>query len=146
MSRRSARLFRHATVLGALLASLTMSILPNGLMPKVAGPCGRELCDCRIFIDMRHPLFSCGECKANTLTGNKPLRALRLVDTEISSSHAQGLAYQFVFSGLLMPKTTKIIRFVSVACDTVKWINRPFALTCAHSEILTPPPRSSHAV
>lgn len=121
----------------ALLAALACSILPAGLMPKVAGRCGRVLCSCEPEIEFA----PCNTCRPHSARHCNLKSALTLVTTTISGVDAPGLAFQVVFSGVLAPQKTPFAR-ASENAERVMPENTAFALSSVSFDIVTPPPKA----
>lgn len=110
----------------ALIAALAASVLPGGFLPKIAGPCGRELCTCEF---------------ATNATPHVKAPALRLVQSGIQNADAPGSALQLIFAGLLSPSRT----IVSVPVARIDLDGIPavvFSISNHPSDIPTPPPRA----
>lgn len=121
----------------ALLAALAGSVLPAGLMPKVAGRCGRVLCSCEPEIEFA----PCNTCHSHSAQHCKMKSPLTLVTTTISGVDAPGLAFQVVFSGLLAPHKTPFAH-MSENVERTAPESAAFALSTASFDIVTPPPKA----
>lgn len=128
---------RHATLCGALLASLIMSLLPNGLLPKIAGPCGRELCNCDVTLYAVHAQTPCHDCRHQKCERHSPLR---LVSGPAFVSEEPGIAFQLVFSATMLPQ---IMPVTMTGADeaSARCQHRTFTLSSIALDIPTPPPR-----
>jgi hypothetical protein len=127
---------RMATGLLAIFAALAFSILPAGLMPKVAGRCGRALCNCA-----PEPAAEvCSTCHS-AATPVSASRVFTLAETAINSAEAPGTALQIVFSGVVAPRKLDIVA-PSNERDALHPESRAFAMSSVASEIQTPPPRA----
>jgi hypothetical protein len=122
----------------ALIATLGVAVLPNGQLPKVAGPCGRALCFCPPELPANgNPWSSCQKCKPSAARS-----VLTLGSSVISGVELPGAAFQFVFDAGLPPAVG--FRFVasleSNALIPAASVIVPGSLS---TEILTPPPRAA---
>ena len=125
----------------ALFAALTVSVLPSGLMPKIAGKCGRQLCNCEpdAFVQ------TCKGCKPNSAPRTLANFNVTLVNAAISDSDARGTAFQEVFSGVVAPNKLALPSAANNAEISVP-SNTAFALANAAAERATPPPRSEYSL
>lgn len=120
----------------ALLAALISSVLPAGLMPKVAGRCGRVLCSCAPDTDVQP-----AQCKTCRIQHHSSHNLLSLVETEISGAETPGIAFFEVFSGALAPYEPAI----PPATDRSEWVSpdcAAFAVLSVSFDIPTPPPKA----
>jgi len=118
----------------ALAAALFCAVLPGGFLPKVAGRCGRQLCNCPI-----EPLDTCQKCSLAAHTC-APVHLLTF-ETSISGAEAPGMALQIVFTGLLAPQRLQLA-LVSTERDLPNAARALFALSEVSPDIATPPPRA----
>ena len=121
----------------ALLAALAVSAFPGGLMPKVAGRCGRQLCNC----EAEAYAEACKGCKPNSAPRAPAQLTLTLVNASISDSIGHGMAFHEVFSGVVAPNKFALPS-ASNAAEIGGPIGTAFALNCAASDLVVPPPRS----
>ena len=120
----------------ALIAALACSVLPGGFLPKVAGRCGRELCNCA-----PEPLEPhCALCKVNTHPLPPAVHILTF-ETSIEAAETPGIALQVVFSGVLAPQEVAIPT-ASSESELLSPHSALFAISDIAGEILTPPPRA----
>ena len=117
---------------------MAVSALPGGFLPKLAGPCGRALCNCAADICADANLEHCSK-NSHTTECSVVLSAC-----SINNAEAPGSAVQLIFSGLLAPQRNIA---TPEAFDLVR--EQPFApafaLSNSFGEIQTPPPRTSRA-
>ena len=57
------QLFRRTLAGLALIATLGVAVLPEGQLPRVAGPCGRALCNCPVDIAPQSGSTNCQTCR-----------------------------------------------------------------------------------
>lgn len=136
----------------ALTGALAAGLLPGGFLPKIAGPCGRELCDCPIQSradfarsNDSHAAQSTRGCGGHCAAAHvASARGLTFVSTNISNADAPGVALQLVYSGMLAPSHIQI-QGGRAAHRGLRPCSRNFALLSVSREIHTPPPRASRA-
>jgi hypothetical protein len=124
----------------ALLAALSAVLLPAGQMPKVAGPCGRALCECpaQVVPTSAENVPTCHDCSA---TKNVAVRkVLTLSQTSVSATESSGLAFQFVFSGMFLPQRNVVT--CDSFCKKTPACGELFSIAAATFDIDVPPPRA----
>ena len=119
----------------AFVGCLVSALLPLGQMPKVAGPCGRELCECVVRV------------QTDTCSGREdcPYRApeARLVfDGPSFSASVPGTILITVLSDFSAPEIIHVPQPTSQKIVQETPHSRLFALTPVIHEISTPPPRA----
>jgi hypothetical protein len=116
----------------ALCATFGVAVLPNGQLPKIAGPCGRALCNCAPEI-VRDPVQrSCKRCAPRLLT---------LGSAFISAADAPGLAFQVLVDGAVLAEITQaVIEPVKIVQPPI--LARVFSAKICSYDVPTPPPRA----
>jgi hypothetical protein len=117
-----------------IAATLALVLLPAGQLPRIAGPCGKALCECPADVQTH------SACKAQDHSEDAPKQVLTF-GPSMFSSEAPGWVLQDVFSGLLVPQTINI---------DLQEINQPdsiavskFSTLPSHpAEVSEPPPRA----
>lgn len=117
----------------ALVAALAAALLPDGYVPKVAGPCGKVLCNCPFSPDDSETEL--------TQTTPEITSSLRWVECSISGTEAPGTAYQLVLAGVETP-IGYASNFESIEQPRIAPMNAAFSLLNVHAELFTPPPRA----
>ncbi len=120
----------------ALLALLGLALLPNGQLPKMAGPCGRELCNCPPETAPSQEEDSCCACKSH-----HPVPRLTLGTISLSAALPPGLAFQTLIDCALLP-TQSTLQVAPAPLSAHIRLGKAFALHEFISEIHTPPPRA----
>jgi hypothetical protein len=119
----------------ALFATLGVAVLPNGQLPKIAGPCGRALCNCAPVVEpfTAVPNGSCHACRAP--------RVLTLGGPLISGADAAGSAFQIMIDGAIgAPVTQAFLESVDDSQEAIR--HRTFAVKHYSFDVPTPPPRA----
>lgn len=113
-----------------LAATLVVGVLPFGSMPRIAGPCGKSLCDCRLD-------------SIQTGSEQQPsAQVLTFKTTSVSDVDAPGIVLYSVIgavdfqAALNLPITT--LDLTGSALSRAALI----ALTAPSADIPTPPPRA----
>jgi len=119
----------------AFVGCLVSALLPLGQMPKVAGPCGRELCECVVRVQTK------------TCSGRDdcPFRApeARLVfDGPSFSASVPGTILITVLSDFRAPEVIQVPQPSSQKIVQESPRSQLFSLTSVTHEIATPPPRA----
>jgi hypothetical protein len=121
----------HVAIAGmALCAMLVLALLPSGQIPKIAGPCGRALCNCPIELSTH-----CSDCPharhSNVLTFSS---------TTIRGADAPGMAFQLAIGAAVTPAKSQII---PIGCESEKpSFSYAVAVPSFSADIPTPPPRA----
>ncbi len=119
----------------ALLAVLVTALLPGGFLPRIAGPCGQELCNCSIESvaeNARH-----AKCPFS-----QPAESgLKLIECAVTSAEEPGAAMQFVFSGILAAEKT-LVNPAHPESPQDAPTSRQFHLSLHARELSVPPPRA----
>ena len=121
----------------ALVATLSVSLLPNGQVPKIAGPCGRSLCNCPLEVERVIPDAVCKKCVEQLI----PSRVLTLGPSLFTGTEAPGLAFQSVFDCAETPLQTAVVpQHDDQASGRINAVQ--FSISQTVFEIPTPPPRA----
>lgn len=138
MLRRIGAILRGLTAALALIATLGVSVLPNGQLPKVAGPCGRALCNCAAV--------DCGIIDTDTLhcKNHRKFSSIRVVTlgaSIFSGVEAPGIAFQAMFDVAVAPNRYSLLSTATEQTEP-RIVSSGFALLASSFELITPPPRS----
>ncbi len=120
----------------ALIATLGVALLPAGQLPRLAGRCGRALCNCPLeVVPQSNP-----SCRTCSVTLQAP-RVITLGSSELSNVDEPGLAFQLALdAAFLLPESVK---FHTEARDSLTLpVAAEFALNLSTFDIPTPPPRA----
>lgn len=120
----------------AFIGCLVSALLPLGQMPKKAGPCGRELCECIIQQPQK------AKCDGRE---NCPFRAPEpewVFDGPTFSASVPATVLITVLSDFKTPDAVQVPQIDSQNVALENPQARQFALTLVIDEIATPPPRA----
>lgn len=135
MLRAEPKLLSGLTLAMSFVAALVLAVLPMGLMPKVAGSCGRALCRC-----VETTPKKCSICPIT----QEPVKAKPrwvLVDSQMHDS-LPGLAYNPVLSelGLVQAPEYSLSAQVSELSSAID--HSAYSHDSLARDIHAPPPRA----
>ncbi len=120
----------------AFIGCLVSALLPLGQMPKKAGPCGRELCECVVQQPLKTACSERADC---------PFRAPEpewVFDGPTFSASVPATILITVLSDFKTPELVRapVLSVQDAACDAPR--SALFYLATITDEISTPPPRA----
>ncbi len=133
---RTPRLGMKLVSLLALAAALLGALLPAGQMPKLAGPCGKALCECPAE---ELPVAACSD-DACLKQEARPVWTLQ-PDFQYHNAPTPGLAFHVVFCAQEIPVSADPFA-LAAALEAAPRASGGFALLESFREIFTPPPRA----
>jgi hypothetical protein len=120
----------------AFIGCLVSALLPLGQMPKKAGPCGRELCECVVQQPQKTKCSERPDC---------PFRAPEAEWVFDGPTFSASIPATILITVLSEFKTPDAVQVPQIVVQNVALENpqaRLFALTFVTDEISTPPPRA----
>ena len=118
----------------ALVGCLVSGILPLGQLPKIAGPCGRELCECA-------PVPQQSPCDRSDCPWRAP-EAQIVFDGPVFHPAIPSTILLTVIFDLHVPQMIKPAAQNALEQDLEYLQSKSFALTVPSHDIPTPPPRA----
>jgi hypothetical protein len=128
-------LLRAGTLL-ALFGAVAMMLLPAGLLPRKAGPCGQNLCLCAPIL-VQQPA---SDCACEKTQSQRP--EARWVWVTDASLHApiSATVYSVVFNSLELPESVALVSLSAAMPSDSNYPECQSYSTCS-LEIQTPPPK-----
>lgn len=123
-----------------LLAALPILLLPAGLAPKFAGPCGQALCNCEWTPGTVAQSAPHACCETTHSPGATPARAVLVASPELHAA-TTSWALQLLFVGLHCPSSNHMTKPIG-AGEAHGFPDPNASRTDSHERVSTPPPRT----
>jgi hypothetical protein len=130
--------FRHLIVFLTLIAVTVLAVLPAGQLPRVAGRCGKSLCECPIelVVVVVQETEACAHCVSVPAP-----RYLTLTSELKMSAAEEHIAFFPALSSCSMPHRVKIVSLENCLLFIPRYAY--FSLSRVHASVEVPPPRFS---